>query len=107
MFSIPFDVQRSIVIRKPVDLVYGTVADFSSWRSWSPWLTQEPDSMVEVSGTPGNCAPSMTVCSLSTTVTRSPRMVMTKRFHFRGGLSALSLGIQARRTSADSFASLW
>ena len=53
MFSIPFDVQRSIVIRKPADLVYSTVADFSTWRSWSPWLTQEPDSSVEVSGAPG------------------------------------------------------
>lgn len=53
MFAIPFVVQRSIVIRKPVGSVFTVVSDFNTWPSWSPWLSQEPECPVEISGAPG------------------------------------------------------
>lgn len=31
-------VDRSLVIRAPVDDVYKTVVDFKTWPQWSPWL---------------------------------------------------------------------
>jgi uncharacterized protein YndB with AHSA1/START domain len=53
MLSIPFTVQRSIVISKPADSVFASVSDFSTWPSWSPWLSQEPDCPAEIEGAPG------------------------------------------------------
>lgn len=53
MLSIPFTVQRSIVIDTPTDSVFALISDFSSWRGWSPWLSQEPECPVEISGEPG------------------------------------------------------
>ena len=43
MFSIPFTVEKSIEINKPVKQVFNFVADFANWSCWSPWLIQEPD----------------------------------------------------------------
>jgi len=54
MFSLGFRVKRSIVIEKPVDKVFSVVADFNSWRSWSPWLCQEPESRLTINGSPGS-----------------------------------------------------
>lgn len=53
MFSIPFEVAKSVVIAKSPAEVYRVVADFSSWPSWSPWLCQEPSCPVEIGGAPG------------------------------------------------------
>lgn len=53
MFSIKFDVQRSIVINEHVDVVYKKVSDFNTWKEWSPWLCQEPGCPVDITGTPG------------------------------------------------------
>ncbi|TCS43704.1 SRPBCC family protein [Reinekea marinisedimentorum] len=50
--SIPFTVERSITIKAPAKEVYCYIADFKNWPSWSPWLTQEPDCPVEITGTP-------------------------------------------------------
>jgi len=53
VFSITFDVMRSITIDKPLGDVYSAVSDFNTWRGWSPWLCQEPECPVEISGDPG------------------------------------------------------
>ncbi|MDJ0646897.1 MAG: GyrI-like domain-containing protein [Flavobacteriaceae bacterium] len=38
-----FDVQRSKVIKAPVEMVYQKVNDYKTWESWSPWLYKDPD----------------------------------------------------------------
>ena len=48
-----FKVERSIIINKPAEELYTAVADFNTWASWSPWLSQEPDCPVEITGEPG------------------------------------------------------
>lgn len=53
MFDLPFTVERSIEIEKDVATVYAKLADFKTWRDWSPWLSQEPDCAVHVSANPG------------------------------------------------------
>lgn len=54
MFSLPFQVQRSVSIAKPISDVFNVIADFNTWPKWSPWLCQEPDCPFDVSGEPGN-----------------------------------------------------
>lgn len=53
MFTIPFNVQRTIAVSKPVEDIFQIIADFNSWRSWSPWLCQEPECPVSIQGQPG------------------------------------------------------
>ena len=53
MLSIPFTVERSIVIETPTETVFTMISDFNTWPSWSPWLSQEPEGPVEISGEPG------------------------------------------------------
>ena len=52
MFSISFQLNRSIVVNKPVEQVFSTLADFTSWPAWSPWIIQEPDCPVSSLGEP-------------------------------------------------------
>lgn len=54
MFSIPFEVERSITIHRPPAEVYAELADLGRWRAWSPWLCQEPDCPVTVEGQAGS-----------------------------------------------------
>ena len=44
-----FHVQRNIVIRAPAEKVFDTVADYSTWTTWSPWLGADKDATVNVS----------------------------------------------------------
>ena len=37
-----YNVQRSKVIKAPVELVYNEVNDYKTWASWSPWLGKDP-----------------------------------------------------------------
>ena len=53
MFTIGFQTDRSITIASPVEDVYSMIADFSTWRAWSPWICQEPDCPVDIRGIPG------------------------------------------------------
>jgi len=48
----------------------------------------------------------MTVLPLRATVSRSPFIVIAKVFHWPTGLSALTFGTQAARTSGGIFLSL-
>lgn len=52
MFSIPFELERSITINKPVADVYQHVGNFNFWRDWSPWIIQEPECPTSISGEP-------------------------------------------------------
>ena len=38
-----YDIQRSRVIKAPVELLFNQVNDFRNWESWSPWVEKEPD----------------------------------------------------------------
>lgn len=53
MFSIPFTVERSITINKPVPEVFAHLANFNEWPKWSPWIIQEPTCPIKVSGEVG------------------------------------------------------
>ena len=44
-----FNVARKKLIKAPIDKVYKTIADMSSWPKWSPWLIMEPEANVNVS----------------------------------------------------------
>ena len=52
MFSIPFTTMRSVEIEKSADQVFKYIGDFSTWRTWSPWICQEPECPVDISGEP-------------------------------------------------------
>ena len=38
-----YDVQRSKVIKAPVEVVFNKVNDYKTWQSWSPWLWKDPN----------------------------------------------------------------
>lgn len=42
-------VTRSIEIDAPIEKVFTILNDFSTWRSWSPWLIMDPEAKVTVS----------------------------------------------------------
>lgn len=52
MFSLPFHTKRSILIQKPISEVFDFIANFENWKSWSPWLCQEPDCPTNITGHP-------------------------------------------------------
>ncbi len=52
MFSIPFELDRSIVVNKPISEVFQALGDFNNWAIWSPWIIQEPSCPVTSSGEP-------------------------------------------------------
>ena len=50
MFSLALEVEKSVVIKKPCDDIFQFVSNFENWAHWSPWLCQEKDCPVEVTG---------------------------------------------------------
>lgn len=48
-----FSVSNSIVINKPIDVVYAQLCDFNTWGKWDPWTEEDPQSKTMVEGTPG------------------------------------------------------
>ena len=44
-----FHVSRSIDIDASPEKIFAVVSDFSTWKTWSPWLIAEPDANVTVS----------------------------------------------------------
>jgi len=48
MFDLPFTTERTLHINKPMDEIFNLVSDFNTWRSWSPWLCQEPECPVQI-----------------------------------------------------------
>lgn len=45
-----YKVERSVLINKPVQKVYGYVADFNNFHDWNPWTILEPNHPYEVTG---------------------------------------------------------
>lgn len=43
-----YHVKRSISINAPKSKSFDLVADFNTWKSWSPWLCMEPDAEVKI-----------------------------------------------------------
>ncbi|MDG1332736.1 MAG: SRPBCC family protein [Crocinitomicaceae bacterium] len=41
-------VSRSVLISAPIEKVFNTVNDFSTWTKWSPWLIADPEAKVNV-----------------------------------------------------------
>jgi uncharacterized membrane protein len=48
-----FNIERTIAVDRPAGSVYAYVADFRTWPEWSPWIGQESESRVSVTGEPG------------------------------------------------------
>lgn len=53
MFSIPFELSRSIVVKKAVGEAFQAVGDFQTWHRWSPWLCQEPSCSIAIEKSAG------------------------------------------------------
>ncbi|MBP6731703.1 MAG: SRPBCC family protein [Chitinophagales bacterium] len=47
-----YTLTNSIEINRPVQLVYGQVADFKKWPAWSPWHEKEPTAKFTYDGAP-------------------------------------------------------
>lgn len=45
-----FRLERSILIAAPADRIQPLIADFRSWRSWSPWENKDPGMTRTLSG---------------------------------------------------------
>ena len=45
-----YKVERGIEINKPVEEVFGYVADFNNFKEWNPWSPMEPGHKFEVTG---------------------------------------------------------
>lgn len=45
-----YSVERTVEINKPVEVVYGYVADFNNFHNWNPWTILEPNHPYEVTG---------------------------------------------------------
>lgn len=42
-------VKRTITVDAPIEKVYETISDLSSWAIWSPWLIMDPEAYVNIS----------------------------------------------------------
>ncbi len=47
-----YNIERSIIIKKPVEEVKNHVGDFNHYSDWNPWQKMEPGSVKTISGTP-------------------------------------------------------
>ncbi len=48
MFSINYQVEKSILVNTDIENLYNYVGDFKQWPKWSPWLYVEPTAKYEV-----------------------------------------------------------
>ncbi len=46
-------VQKSVVVDRPLELIYDDLLDFNIYKQWSPWSEQEPDAEAVITGMPG------------------------------------------------------
>lgn len=49
-----FHLERSIVINKSPEAVFGQVSDFNNWMKWNPWSKLDPNAKNTISGEPGD-----------------------------------------------------
>ncbi|MBD3288662.1 hypothetical protein GF337_07670 [candidate division KSB1 bacterium] len=45
-----YNIERTIVINKPVETVYQYVLDFSKRAEWDPWIQNQPDATTDIAG---------------------------------------------------------
>lgn len=45
--------QRSIVVERPLELIYDDLLDFNVYKQWNPWSEMEPDAETLITGNPG------------------------------------------------------
>lgn len=45
-----FQLQRTIRIQQPIDVVFQELNSFQNRKKWDPWIRQEPKAITEVSG---------------------------------------------------------
>lgn len=48
------EIDKTILIEKPVKSVYQVLSNFSLWTFWSPWLVLDPDCKITLSGAAGS-----------------------------------------------------
>jgi hypothetical protein len=48
-----YTVMRQVRIMAPRETVFLKVADYASWKEWSPWYEREPAAQVDFIGVPG------------------------------------------------------
>ena len=42
-----YEIQRSLEIEAPAELVYSQVIDLETWQEWNPWSEMDPDMILE------------------------------------------------------------
>lgn len=47
-----YNIEKTIIIHKPVQDVMNKVGDLNNYAKWNPWQKMEPNSKQEISGTP-------------------------------------------------------
>lgn len=52
LMSQVYNVERSIVISKPVEQVMGYISDLSHYSKWNPWQQSDPSTKSTITGTP-------------------------------------------------------
>lgn len=55
-----YNVERTILIHKPIDEVHAVLKDFRQWPAWSPWLIMEPAAKLDYSANQGKVGSSYT-----------------------------------------------
>ena len=45
-----YQVERSLEINKPPEVVFGQVADFNNWLKWNPWTEMDPAAKNTITG---------------------------------------------------------
>lgn len=53
LMSKTFNVEKTIIIQKPVDVVMDHVRDLNYYSKWNPWQQSDPTTKSEITGTPG------------------------------------------------------
>lgn len=48
-----YNIEKTIIIKKPVPFVKTKVSDFNEYPKWNPWLQAEPGADKTIIGTPG------------------------------------------------------
>jgi hypothetical protein len=47
-----YNVEKSVVIKRPVKDVMNRVGDLNHYRDWNPWMKMEPNAQSTITGTP-------------------------------------------------------
>jgi len=48
-----YNIEKTVIINKPPDLVMSRVSNLNDYSLWNPWQKKEPGSLKTITGTPG------------------------------------------------------